>query len=127
MTKYFTTLETEEGRVHVVTKSRWLGIFPMPHTSVIPHQGADLVQLGTFIRWKPSDSTALKTRHDAVIRLVQERGILGVADIARSEKKTEQVAKAMGLTWEALFEETAKSRAPIPDLDDVLKHVKRFR
>jgi hypothetical protein len=58
--------------------------------------------------------------------LVQERGISGVADIASSEKRTEQVAKAMGLTWRALAEEAAKSRAPIPDLDDVLKHVKRF-
>ena len=127
MNKYFTTLEMEEGRVHIITKSRWLGIIPMPHTSVVPHQGSDLARLGTFILWEPTDSTDLKTLHEAVIRLVQERGISGVADIASSEKRTEQVAKAMGLTWRALAEEAAKSRAPIPDLDDVLKHVKRFK
>lgn len=127
MTKYFTTLDTEEGRIHIVTKSRWLGIFPMPHTSVVPHRGADLPQLGTFIQWEPSDSTSLRTHHDAVIRLVEERGISGVANIARDEKRTEQVAKTMGLTWRALADEAAKSRAPIPDLDDVLKHVKRFK
>ncbi len=126
MNKYFTVLESEEGLVHIITKAKWLGIIPMPHTSVVPHRSSDLARLGTFIRWEPTDRTDLKTLHDAVIHLVRERGISGVADIASSEKRTERVAKTMGLSWRELSEEAVKSRAPIPDLDAVLKHVKRF-
>ena len=98
----------------------------MPYTSVVPHQPSDLGRLGTFIRWEPTAYENLKTCHDAVIHLVEERGISGVADIASSEKRNERVAKAMGLTWRALAAEAAKSREPIPDLDNVLKHAKRF-
>jgi len=126
VTKYSTTLETNEGQVHVVTRSKWLGILPMPYTSVVPHRTSDLGRLGTFIRWEPTSYAALKTCHDAVIHLVEERGILGVANIASDEKRNEQVAKTMGLTWRAFAAEVARSREPIPDLDNVLKHAKRF-
>jgi hypothetical protein len=126
MSKYFKALETTEGRVHVITKSRWMGVVPMPYTSVVPHKAGDLARLGTFIRWATKDPAMLSTLHDSVVRLVEEVGISGLVEIANNEKRTERVAKTMGLTWRDLAEEAAKSRASIPLLDDVLKHVKRF-
>lgn len=126
MSKYFKALDTDEGRVHVITKSRWMGFLPMPYTSVVPHKATDLSRLGTFIRWATKDPATLGTLHDAVVRLVEEVGVSGLADISNREKGTERVAKAMGLSWRDLAEEAAKSRAAIPVLDDVLKHVKRF-
>ena len=68
----------------------------------------------------------LGTLHNAVVRLVDEVGISGLVEIANREKRTEQVAKTMGLSWHELAEEAANSRAAIPVLDDVLRHVKRF-
>ncbi len=113
------------GLVHIRTRSRWLGIIPMPYTSVFPDRRSDLLRLGTFIRWE-KNSAPLLTLHKAVIRLVEERGVSGVADIARREKRTARVAKTMDISWRELSEEAAKSRARIPDIDDVLPHVKRF-
>ena len=48
---YFKALDTSEGQVRVLTKTRWMGFIPMPHTSVTPHGAADLKRLGTFIKW----------------------------------------------------------------------------
>lgn len=124
MAKYLTILQTEEGPVQVVTRSRWLYIFPMPYTSVVPHRAADLARFGTFIRWQSSAS--LKACHDAVIYLLQERGLSGVADVAAGEKRTARVAKAMGITYPELVDEAVRSREAIPDLDGVLKYVKKF-
>ena len=126
MSEYFKELVTDEGKVHVITKSRWMGFVHMPHTSVVPYKSADLGRLGTFIRWDTKDPAMLGTLHDAVVRLVEEVGISGLVDIANREKKTEHVAKTMGLSWRELAEEAAKSRAEIPVLDDVLRHVERF-
>ena len=126
MSTYFKALDTDEGRVHVLTKSRWMGFIPMPHTSVVPHKTTNLAHLGTFIRWNTKDPAMLGTLHNAVVRLVDEVGISGLVEIANREKRTEQVAKTMGLSWHELAEEAANSRAAIPVLDDVLRHVKRF-
>ncbi len=124
MPKLLTTIETNEGRVHVITRSRWLYVFPMPYTSVAPHRAADLACLGTFIRWQ--SSAPLATCHEAVIHLVKEIGISGVASMAANEKNNERVAKAAGLTYRELLEEAMKSREALPDLDGVLRYVKRF-
>lgn len=126
MSTYFKALDTNEGGVHVLTKSRWMGFVPMPHTSVMPHKATDLAHLNTFIRWATKDPAMLGTLHNAVVRLVEEVGISGLAEIANREKNTERIAKTMGLSWRDLAEEAAKSRNAIPILDDVLKHVKRF-
>lgn len=126
MSEYFKALDTDEGRVHVLTKSRWMGLVPMPHTSVVPHKATDVGRLGTYIRWATKDPAMLSTLHDAVVRLVEEVGISGLFEIANREKQTERIAKSMGISWRELAEEAAKSRDVIPVLDDVLRHVERF-
>jgi hypothetical protein len=126
MSTYFKALETSEGRVHVLTKARWMGFVPMPHTSVVPHKASDLARLGTYIKWATKDPAMLGTLHDAVVRLVEEVGISGLVDIANSRKRSDRVAKTMGLSSRDFADEIAKSRAAIPALDDVLRHVKRF-
>ena len=124
MATYWTTLETDEGQVHVVSRSRWLYIFPMPYTSVVPHRTADLARFGTSIRWQ--NGAALKTCHEAVISLVKERGLSGVASIAESEKNNARIAKELGMTYQELVDQAMRSRGPIPDLDNVLKYATKF-
>jgi hypothetical protein len=96
MSTYFKALDTSEGLVHVLTKSRWLGFIPMPHTSVMPHGTADLKRSGTLIKWTTRDATTLATLHEAVVRLVQQNGMSGLAEIGNSVKMTERVASAVG-------------------------------
>jgi hypothetical protein len=118
--------ETDEGVVHIITRSRWLYVFPLCYTSVVPNSRRELVGKGTFIRWNTNDCTRLSSLHDAVIRLVEDVGISGLAEIVVGEKRTQRTAKAMGISYRELCDETIKSRAPIPVLDDVLGHVKKF-
>lgn len=124
MTKYFTTLVTDEGRINVITRSKWMVIFPMPYTSVVPQRSGDLARFGTFIRWQ--DGAALKERHEAVINLVKEIGLSGVASMAEREKNNARVAKEFGMTYQELVAQAMQSRKSIPDLDNVLKYAKRF-
>lgn len=126
MSKHVTVVNTDEGHVTVMTKSRWLAIIPIPHTSVVPESYSDLGRLGTFIRWLPSDAAALKAHHAAVVHLVEERGISGVARIAADEKAAARTAKTLGLTYQEMAEEVRNSRAPISDIDDVIRFVKKF-
>src|SRR2546430_113210 len=82
----FEVFNTKEGEVHILTKRRWLFVFPIPHTSVVPRHGADLKRLGTFIKWTTNDPGTLATLHNAVIRLVEEIGISGLVEVANSVK-----------------------------------------
>ncbi|HAF13839.1 MAG TPA: hypothetical protein DCK99_09110 [Blastocatellia bacterium] len=95
MSTYFNAIDTDEGPVHILTKSRWLGIFPNPHTSVMPHHATSLKRLGTVIRWTTSDAGLLATLHNATVRLVQELGISGLADVANSAKMSQRVWKTL--------------------------------
>jgi hypothetical protein len=126
MSTYFKALDTNEGQFRVLTKTRWMGFVPMPHTSVTPHNAAHLGRLGTFIKWTTNNPAMLAKLHDAVVRLIEEVGISGLADIAARERQTNRVAKAMGISYRELCDEAIKSRGAIPALDDVLKHVKNF-
>ena len=126
MTSLFKTLQTDEGLVQIITRDRWLYIVPLCYTSVVPSTRGDLARLGTFIKWNTTDSAMLRSLHEAVIRLVDDVGISGLADIAAGEKRTHRTAKAMGISYRKLCDEAIKSRDPIPILDGVLKHVKNF-
>src|SRR5438046_14444 len=107
MSTYFKALDTSEGQVHVLTKTRWLGFVPMPHTSVTPHSAGDLKQLGTFIKWTTNDPATLATLHEAIIRLVEQVGISGLVDIGNSVKMTARVAKTFGGSWHDIVKQAA--------------------
>ena len=94
MATHFNALETSEGMVHVLTKTRWAGIFPMPHTSVMPHSGAELKRLGTLIKWNTKEAALLSTLHQGIVRLVEQVGISGIREIANSARMTDRVAKS---------------------------------
>lgn len=126
MSTYFTALDTSEGLVHVLTKARWLGFIPMPHTSIMPHGPADLKRLGSFIRWSSKDTTTLATLHEAIVRLVQQNGASGLVEIGNMVKTTERVASAVGGDWHNIIKEAAQDGVPFPLADEVLTHVKSF-
>jgi len=126
LTSLIQTLQTDDGPVHIITRNRWLYIFPLCYTSIVPNSRKDLGVQGAFIRWNTKDSAIFPSLHAAVVRLVQDVGISGLADIAIGEKRTHRVAKAMGISYRELCDEAIKSREPMPVLDDVLKHARNF-
>lgn len=129
MSTYFKVLDTNEGRVYVVTKTRWLHIFPIPHTSVMPHRASGLKHLGTFIKWMTDDPALLATLHDAIVRLVQDVGISGLVEIAQSAKMTERVWKAFGGAGSGLHgivKQAAQDGVSFPVPEHVLKYIKGF-
>jgi len=126
MSSYFKALDTSEGQVQILTKARWMGFIPMPHTSVMPHNAADLKRLGTSIKWTTNDPAMLATLHDAIVRLVQEVGISGLVAIAKSVKMTERVAKTFGGSWRDIVKQAAQDGVSFPVPDDVLGYIKGF-
>jgi len=126
MATHFNALETSEGMVHVLTKTRWAGIFPMPHTSVMPHSGAELKRLGTLIKWNTKEAALLSTLHQGIVRLVEQVGISGIREIANSARMTDRVAKSFGDTWQNVVRLAAQDGIDFPIPDDILRHIKGF-
>jgi hypothetical protein len=126
MSTYFKALDTSEGQVHVLTKTRWLGFVPMPHTSVMPRSAGDLKRLGTFIKWTTKDPATLSRLHDAIVCLVEQVGISGLSEIGNSVKMTSRVAKTIGGSWQDIVKLAAEDGVAFPVPDDVLRHIKGF-
>lgn len=128
MSAQSTIVNTKEGQAHVSTKSRWLYIFPMPHTGVMPYpcKFMDLKRDAVIIKWSTNDPVTLTTLHRAVVRLTQEFGALGLVEIANTVKTTADVAKAFGGNWHDILKEAARNGAALPVPDDVLSHIKGF-
>jgi len=126
MSTFFKALDTSEGQVHVLTKTRWLGFVPLPHTSVTPRSAGDLKRLGTFIKWTSNDHATLSTLHDAVVRLVEQIGISGLVEIGNSVKMTARVAKTLGGSWQDIIKQAAEDGAAFPVPHDVLQYIKGF-
>jgi hypothetical protein len=126
MPSYHDSIVTNEGIVHVLTKTRCLFVVPMPCTSVMPPRGTELSRLGTSIRWITADAATLRTLHDRVVELVREIGVFGIREIANTAKTTERIAKTIGATWQNIVKESARDDAPFAMSDDVLHYVKRF-
>ena len=126
MSTYFKTLDTSEGQIHVLTKTRWMGFVPMPRTSVMPHNATDLKGLGTLIKWTTNDPAMLCSLHDAIVHLVEEIGISGLFEIANCVKMTEQAVGRLGIDWRGAIKEAIQKGIIPPVSDDVLRHIKGF-
>jgi hypothetical protein len=85
MSKLSTIVDTSDGQAHVSTKSRWMGVIPMPHTGVLPYpcSAGEIKRVGTFIKWNTNDPATPANLHDAIVRLVQEIGASGLAGGSR--------------------------------------------
>jgi hypothetical protein len=124
-------VDTKEGHAHIVTKTKWLYIFPMPHTGIItyPSSGGEWKQNGTFIKWSTNDPVLLINLHDSIVRLVKEFGVSGLAEITNSLKMTEQVWKRFGGAgsgMQEMVEMAAKEGINFPLSPDVLKYIKKI-
>ena len=127
--KLFSVLESDEGRIFIVTKTRWMGVFPRPHTSVMPYSTLQLKRLGTFIRWSARDPESLEKLHNAIVQCVQENGISGLAEFVNGVKKSEQVWKALPESGPWLLEMVRQASEdgvewPLPV--DVLRQIRKF-
>lgn len=126
MSTYSTAVETSEGLVNVLTKSRWLAVVPMPHTSVMPQGPGDLKGLGSFIKWSTADSAMLSTLHEAIVKLVKEFGASGLVEVGNSIKTTAHLAGAIGADWHDVVKQATQDGIVFPIEDNVLAYVKNF-
>jgi hypothetical protein len=95
----------------------------------MPRSGVDLKRLGTVIKWTTSNRALLATLHEAIVRLVQECGISGLAEIANSARMSERVWKTVGGAGSGLHEivnQAAQDGVSFPVPEDVLKYIKGF-
>jgi hypothetical protein len=126
MSTYFRALDTNEGVIHILTKSRWLGLIHMPRTSVMPHRAAELKRLGTLIRWRPVDTETLAALHETIVRLVEENGGSGLIEIRNSVMMTERIAHTVGADWRDIIEQATQGGVSFPLSKEILKYVKGF-
>ena len=110
----------------MLTKSRWFGFLPLPHTSVMPQGAADLRRLGTFIKWSTRNATTLAMLHEAIVSLIKQTGPSGLVEIGNSVKMTERVASAVGGNWHDIIKQASQDGVSFPISDEVLMHVKSF-
>lgn len=98
MADYSTIVNTKEGQAHISTKKRWMFFFWMPHTGVLPYpcRATDLKQFGTFIKWRTSEPATLEKLHNAIVQLVQEIGVSGLAEVVNSAKAAQQIWRTFG-------------------------------
>ena len=132
MSKLSTIVDTSDDQVHISTKSRWMGVVPMPHTGVLPYpcSAGEIKRVGTFIKWKTNDPATLARLHDAIVKLVQDIGVSGLAAVRDSARMTEGVWKTFGgdgCGLQQVVEMAAQDGIDFPLPADVLKHVKGFQ
>ena len=131
MSTIFKMVQTKEGRVFIITKRRWMGIFPWPHTSVMPEHAAELKHLGTFIQWSTQDPALLETLHDAIVQFVGEAGISGLFDFANGVKKYERIWKeaspGSGPWLHEMCRQAVEDGVHWPLPEEVLRYIKKFK
>jgi len=131
MSKLATIVETADGQVQVMTKSRWMYVFSMPHTGIMayPPSGADFSR-GIFIKWTNDEPPVLQEMHETIVRLVKQVGTSGMTEIADSVKMTEQMWKLTGGSGSGIQEmatEAAQAGVPFPMPANTLKYLKGFQ
>jgi hypothetical protein len=132
MSKHSTIVYGKEGQAHISTKSRWMGLVPMPHTGVLPYpcSAGEIKRLGIFIKWTSNDPVVLEKLHDSIARLVREIGVSGLAEIRDSARMTEGVWKTFGgkgCGLQQAVEMAAQDGVVFPLPADVLIYVKGFQ
>ena len=89
MATYYDSVDTSEGIAYVLTKTRYLGIVPLPRTSVMPHSGRELGSLGTAIEVaheRPCDTTDILVALSSWFGMT---GVSGIREIANSARMSD--------------------------------------
>lgn len=85
-TTFLTNVETLEGEVAVITKTRFLFFFNSPRTSVMPSSLMELGEKGIQFQWATSSPTSLERLHNLLVQALQEVSLTelrGIADMGK--------------------------------------------
>jgi hypothetical protein len=83
-TTFLTRVQTREGEVLVITKTRYLLVFSVPRTSIMPWRVEKLARSGVQFQWSTKDRNLLERLHNQVIEVLREVSLTdlrGIADI----------------------------------------------
>lgn len=115
MSTYLNNLQTDEGGIQVLTKSRYLLFISMPRTSVMPTSVTEFLKHpGTMIKWNTSDPATLAQLHEAIVIIAKKIGLTGMVEIAECWKAARHASDFAGTTWQKMLG------------DDVLQYVTAF-
>lgn len=81
---FLTRVSTPDGEVVVMTKTRYLLLFRVPRTSIMPWQPKDLGRLGVQFQWTTKNRKLLERLHNQVIEILREVSLTdlrGIADV----------------------------------------------
>jgi hypothetical protein len=80
-----TKVETIEGDVMVLTKTRYLFFLGIPRTSVMPWRAGELPSLGIQFQWTTNNPGALESLHNSLVQVLREglrlSELRGIADL----------------------------------------------
>ena len=80
-------IETPEGTVLVITKTKYLWLFPLARTSVMPSRASELVSRGIQFHWNTSKAKDLEFLHGSLLQTLREglslSDLRGVAELGR--------------------------------------------
>jgi hypothetical protein len=123
-------VESADGFVHVVTKSRSAGLLPDPHTSIIPANSAAVKSLGIVIHWRTREPSTLKKLHQAVIAMVEANSLITLVEIVNLAKCPPSALRKVGIEGAGLYavaKDWQNHDVPFPFPSEVVEHAKGFK
>jgi hypothetical protein len=83
-TDLLSKVETEDGEFVVLTKTKYLVVFDVPRSSVMPYHTAKFAATPGFqVRYSTSDPTVLREWHEMLVALIQKGLFMVLSDGAR--------------------------------------------
>jgi hypothetical protein len=114
-TTFLTRVQTREGEVVVMTKTRYLLVFSVPRTSIMPWRVEQLGRSGVQFQWTTKDRNLLERLHGQVIEVLQEISLTELRGIAD-----------LGIRLSSLGLPFIPTDAPLPDgLKRISAYIKR--
>ncbi|MBZ5543623.1 MAG: hypothetical protein LAO07_08085 [Acidobacteriia bacterium] len=114
-TPFLTRVQTREGEVVVMTKTRYLLVFSVPRTSIMPWQAEDIGRMGVQFHWATKDRNLLEQLHNQLVDVLREINLTDLRSIAD-----------IGIRLSAAGLPFIPTDAPLPDsLKQISAYIKR--
>jgi len=84
MNTLFSNVKTEDGEFMVLTKSRYLFVFNIPRSSVMPARAGEYVARPGFqVRYNTTDPAIVQEWHEMLVSMLREGMFMALRDCTR--------------------------------------------